>query len=82
MTGRGLGRCGAGLGAGGAQGMGFGRGGRGRCFAGRGQGWGRGIAGGYAQGPPADANQVLQAQLAEAREELAALKSRLDALEK
>jgi hypothetical protein len=82
MTGRGLGRCGSGAIQGTSFGYGMGRGGRGRCLVGRGLGWGRGFVGGYVPGASPDEAQALRAELAQAREELAALKSRLDALEK
>lgn len=91
-TGRGLGLCGfvrgTGFGArgGGLRGVGRGGapwgGGRGRCFGGRGMGWGGYTDPGVVPYAPSDEAQVLKTQLAAAEDEIAALKNRLEELEK
>jgi hypothetical protein len=57
-------------------------GGRGRCFGGRGMGWYRWPFVGAAPVPPAEAAEALKAQLAAAQDEIAAMKARLEELEK
>lgn len=91
-TGRGLGRCGfsrgAGFGARAGRPMGVGRGGaprgggRGRCFGGRGMGSWRQSYADPTPFTPSEEAEVLKAQLAAAEDEIAALKNRLEELEK
>jgi Family of unknown function (DUF5320) len=92
-TGWGLGRCGnyagrgIGQGGGGVQGVGRGGaargGGRGRCIGGgRGIGYGRSDFADPATLSPADEAEALKAQLEVAEDEIAALKARLEELEK
>ena len=91
-TGRGLGRCvtyaGKGIGPlrGNLQGVGRGGvpwgGGKGRCFGGQGMGWYRGPFAGAASLSPAEEAEALKAQLAAAEHEIAAMKGRLEEMEK
>jgi len=91
-TGWGLGRCGIyaaeglrpsrgvprGIGRGGAPRGG----GRGKCFGGRGVGWQWGPFTSAAPLSPAEEAETLKAQLAAAENEIAAMKARLEELEK
>jgi Family of unknown function (DUF5320) len=91
-TGWGAGRCGAyaaeGLRALGGVFRGIGQGalpwggGRGRCFGGRGRGLGWQRFAGSAPLSPAGETEALKAQLAAAQDEVAAMKARLEELEK
>ncbi|MGB6068227.1 MAG: DUF5320 domain-containing protein [Desulfomonilaceae bacterium] len=91
-TGWGAGLCGAPAGRGtsvlGGIFRGVGRGGipwgggRGRCFGGRGARWGSGPFAGAAPLSSTEETEVLKAQLAATENELAAMKARLEELEK
>ncbi|MDQ7781912.1 MAG: DUF5320 domain-containing protein [Desulfomonilaceae bacterium] len=92
-TGWGMGRCGGYAGEGGrfARGSlrGVGRGGapwgggRGRCFGGRGMGWYGGVpAAGWAPPSPTEEADALRAELSAAEGEIAAMKARLEELER
>jgi len=91
-TGRGLGWCGTHAGEGWRRPIGafrgIGRGftpwggGRGRCFGGRGAGWQRAPFTGSAPVSPSEEAEALKAQVAAAETEVAAMKARLEELEK
>jgi len=91
-TGRGLGGCrrsaGRGTAASGEILRGVGRGGspwgggRGRCFGGRGMGWQSFPVTGPLSTPPTEEADTLKARLASAESEVAAIKARLEELEK